>query len=76
MEFPFVAVNVLQCDIDGFCVIDGLNPGKYKKSAYAGVNAHRSSNTFFGGSGASATSPPDEQLDTIIDRMGQASATA
>ena len=55
MEFPFYTQQLLKCDENGFAVIDGSQPQKYRKGgAYnIGVNAHRSSSGFGGFGGVS-----------------------
>lgn len=77
MDFLFYTAKALQCDGDGFAVIDGKQPQKYRKAAAGGaVNAHLSSSFFAAGGGVTAQSTPGEQLDEIIDKMGTASAKA
>lgn len=45
MEFNFNAEEVLRCDQDGFTVIDGAYPERYKRQG-AGGNASRSHSFF------------------------------
>lgn len=72
MEFSFNTSKILQCNDDGFACLDGNNPQQYRKTG-AGFNAHRSS-SFFNQSQANST--VEDQIDTIIDSLGQASARA
>mgnify|MGYP006092313067 CR=1 FL=1 len=72
MEFSFNPSKLLQCNQDGFAIIDASNPTQYRKTG-AGFNAHRSS-SFFNQNQANST--PEEQIDTIIDSLGSASAKA
>jgi len=49
MEFPFITTKVLQCDAEGFAVIDGQDAAKYKRSPNnmgAFNNVHRNSSYF------------------------------
>ena len=70
MEFPFYPANCLPCDDQGFAMLDGSFPQRYRRSGN-GRNAHQSS---IFGQGVTSTSPPEQQLDAIIDQMGEASA--
>ena len=74
MEFPYYVTNLLQCDDDGFSVIDGQKPMQFRQTMNFnyGVNAHLSSSHFGSASGANLSN--DQQLDQIIDKMGVASA--
>lgn len=58
MEFPFTTTKCLQSDAEGFSVLDGQQPGKYRRGgAGGGMNAHMSSSFF--SQGATAASSPD-----------------
>ena len=77
MEFNFNCEDVLRVDQDGFTMIDGAYPERYKRrtGAQPGINAHRSSS--FSNQGANDKNlTSDEMLDQIINRMGEASAKA
>ena len=56
MEFNFNAEDVLRCDQDGFTLIDGNQPEKYKRQG-GGINAHRSSSFFNQGNDEKSMSP-------------------
>jgi len=52
MEFPFFTTKALNCDAEGFAVIDGGNPNLYRRPGGPGQN-------LFGG-GATAASTPEQ----------------
>ena len=68
MEFPFFTAKALNCDDDGFAIIDGGQPHLYRRPGAGGHNPL--------GGGATAASTPAQQMEEIIDRMGAASAKA
>ena len=79
MEFSFDCATLLGChEQDGIAIIDAANPPKYVKPGGGfSYNAHRSSSNFMGGSqGTNQNLQPQEQLEEIINQMGQASAKA
>ena len=80
MEFNFNAQDLLHTDQDGFAIIDAENPPPFCRMAattYGGAgNQFRGTQGVFSSNQVSANSPPDQQLQEIIDNMGAASAQA
>ena len=77
MEFQFYTSKIFPADAQGFAIIDGKQPMRYRKTGIPKLefNTQRTS-SYFGSQEVNQHSTIDDQFDEVINQMGQASAKA